>query len=147
MKKYYITIGGLHLLNVVYIVVHTTLLLIVRNAYVNYSFTLTKLNLALSGVYYIGMVMIIISISRYKKTNILQDILILDLPCFISITIFWWQGYIFNMIGYESGVIRDYLRALISANETTTTLFIVGGLMVGMEITRFINYIKERKEL
>lgn len=147
----YKKIIGFHILTVLYIFLLGTTIIAIEEFPEG---LMGKYNIEMIPMYYFEMAILVtfficaglflITISREKKKNLWLDILTLDLPAVLEILWIKWRSILFNMVPWGSKYGR--LRVYISDENLQIAIMTIGGLLLGLEIVRYVDYFKLRKK-
>ncbi len=146
----YKKIIGFHILTVLYIfLLGTTIIAIeefpegLMGRYNIEMIPMYYFEMAIQVTFFICAALFLIAISKEKKKNLWLDILTLDVPAVLEI--FWlkWRSNLFNMVGWGSKYGR--LRVYISDENLHIIIMTIGGLLLGLEIVRYMDYFKTKK--
>lgn len=98
-------------------------------------------------LYVVFMVIFIGMFIKIPKASFGTEFFSIDLPILLALTFDWWNGRIYNLLNAIApyGQWRE-LKAIFLDPYIVEALFLWSGLMIGMEILRFIPVIAGDKK-
>lgn len=153
MKKYVVLIG-IYVLSIIYMIAYVLPIITFNTGlyddFFSKHYSLYYYGLpVISIIFYVLFGMSAVCLSRkpiQTKQEIIIDLLLIDLPSILGITYYFWQGVIYNIL-YESSLRGSWLNLFLTDEHFREIFLIIGSLMLGIEITRYIGYFKHRSEL
>lgn len=88
---------------------------------------------------------------KQTKRELIIDLLVIDFPAIAGVTYYFWWGNVYNWL-LENPLWNSFRGSwvytiLFHDLFREMTLLIIGGLMLGIEIVRYIDYFKHKSSL
>ncbi len=153
MKKY-MTLIGIYALSVVYMITYVVSIIGYHISAFN-DFFLKHFSLYYFGKHVISIIFFALfgilavhfcKFPKQGKQEIVIDLLIIDLPALLGVTIYFWWGKLGNIIS-GSSLNGSWLDLFLTDENFHQTAMIIGSIMLGVEIMRYIECFKHKSEL
>lgn len=148
MKKYAILIG-IYALSIIYMIAYV-MPIIAFNTGVYEDFFSKHYSLYYYGLPVVSFIFyVLFGISaicfskkpKQTKQEIIIDLLLIDFPAILGVTCYFGQGIIYNTL-HESSLRGSWLDLFLIDEHFRESFLIIGSLMLGVEITRYISHFK-----